>query len=73
MVSKKIELKFQTSSPYCLEVLYPDGKTLRYYCPADQDINLPIESGCFMRFGLVPLETIDLSEEIEEAIHPNAK
>lgn len=51
------------NNPYAFEVVYPDGKVLRYFVPAGQDCNLPIEGGCFVRFSLIPLESLTYGKE----------
>lgn len=56
-----IALKGENSTSYCFEVVYPDNRVFRYYVPAGQDANLPIDGGCFVRFSLIPLD--DLKDE----------
>lgn len=55
----KITLKLESQGDYCFEVIYPDGKNLRYYVPAGKDCSLPISAGAFVRFGLVPLDQFE--------------
>lgn len=62
----KIVLKMaEGNNPYAFEVVYSDGKVLRYFVPAGQDTNLPVEAGCFVRFSLIPLDFVS-DESVSE-------